>query len=299
MQQRRIATVGMFDGVHSGHRLLIERMIEEGHRRGLSSLALTFSIHPLSCICPERVPPMLLSVDNKRKKLIATGVDEVEVFIFDCAFQSKTAREFMELLHNRYHVDVIMMGFNNRFGSDRLSSFEEYREVGKTVGVEVLQGPEYPGVSSTIIRNLIENHDLKQANAALGYRYFIEGDVVAGKKLGRTIGYPTANISIPDSSILVPPEGVYVANVLLPDGQQYGAMVNIGRRPTVDVKGAPRSIEVHLFDFAGDIYGQRLVVEFINYIRGEHRFDSIEALVEQLHKDEQMARAIVGNRQEL
>lgn len=289
--------MGMFDGVHSGHRLLIERMIEEGHRRGLLSLAMTFSAHPLSCICPERVPPMLLSVANKRQKLIATGVDEVEVFDFDSAFQSMTAREFMEMLRKRYHVDVMMMGFNNRFGSDRLSAIDEYREVGKTVGIEVLQGPEYPGVSSTVIRNLIENHDLKHANEALGYRYFIEGDVVAGKKLGRTIGYPTANISIPDSSILVPPEGVYVANVLLHDGQQYGAMVNIGRRPTVDVKGAPRSIEVHLFDFVGDIYGQRLQIEFIDYIRGEHRFDSIETLVGQLQKDEQVARAIVGNRQ--
>ena len=287
----RIAVVGTFDGVHQGHQFLLQVLIDEALNRGLESTVITFAQHPLATIRPHDVPSMLSTFDERLARLVKCNVECCVVLDFNQQLQQLTARQFLEMIGRDYGVRMLIIGFNTRFGCDCVDSFEEYQRLGKEVGVEVIQAPEYgSGICSSAIRRMIKEGAVAGANEALGYRYAITGKVVEGKQLGRTIGFPTANVEVDDDKKLIPATGVYVVDAHMPHlDKTYRAMLNIGRRPTVDVADAPISIEAHVIDFDGDLYGKELRIEFLKFIRPEQAFDSLEALIAQLHHDRKEA----------
>lgn len=287
----RIAVVGTFDGVHRGHRFLIDFMLSQATNRGLEPSVITFAQHPLSIIRPQDVPPQLTTIDERMELLSSCGVETCILLEFDENLRQLSARQFLEMISRDYGVKVLVVGFNTRFGRDCVDGFEQYEEMGREVGVAIVKAPEFgSGISSSAIRKLILNKDIVSANAALGYSFSIEGVVTEGKQLGRTIGFPTANIVIADDKKLIPPFGVYIVEVYMSHlGKTYRGMLNIGRRPTVDVADAPISIEAHVIDFDGDLYGKELRIEFLKFIRPEQAFDSLEALIAQLHHDRKEA----------
>lgn len=286
---QRIAVVGTFDGVHRGHRFLLDFMLSQAQQRQLEPSVITFSQHPLTVIRPQNVPKQLTTIDERINMIQECGVESCIMLDFDDKLRCQSARQFLEMIRNDYRVKVLVIGFNTRFGCDCIDSFEEYQRLGKEVGVEVIQAPEYgSGICSSAIRRMIKEGAVAGANEALGYRYAITGKVVEGKQLGRTIGFPTANVEVYDEKKLIPATGVYVVDAHMPHlDKTYRAMLNIGRRPTVDVADAPISIEAHVIDFDGDLYGKELRIEFLKFIRPEQAFDSLNALIDQLTLDRQ------------
>ncbi len=291
VEVQRIAVVGTFDGVHRGHRFLLDFMMSQAQQRYLEPSVITFSQHPLTVIRPHNVPKQLTTIDERISMLQECGVESCIMLDFDDELRRQSARQFLEMILSDYGVKVLVIGFNTRFGSDCIDSFEEYEKLGNEVGIEVIQAPEYgSGICSSAIRNMLKNSKISEVNDALGYCYSIVGKVVKGKQLGRTIGFPTANIEVNDDKKLIPATGVYVVNVNIPHlDKTYRGMLNIGRRPTVDIANAPISIEVHIIDFGGDIYGKEVSVKFIKHIREERPFPSLDALIEQLTLDRQEA----------
>lgn len=287
MSIKKAAVVGTFDGVHLGHSFLLESLRSQAARRGLQPMVVTFADHPLKQIAPDRVPPGLMSVERRRSLLQAEGV-EVVVLDFNSRLRSLTAAQFLEMLHNRYGVELFLLGFNNRIGSDRLGAESL---AGKTIGgVEVLAADEHPQlcVSSSLVRAALSRGDVEEAAQMLGRPYSIEGKIVTGKQLGRTIGFPTANL-LPDPTTAIPAVGVYAGEML-----GYPAVINIGHRPTVEGRNdAPLSIEAHLIGFSGDLYGRTAELTFIRRLRGEKRFESLDALKTQIQKDIDHARDIL------
>ena len=287
----RIAVVGTFDGVHQGHKFLLQVLNDEVRKCGMESTVITFAQHPLATIRPHDIPPMLSTLDERLAHIADCGVECSIVLDFNEQLQQMTAREFLEMVSRNYGVKMLIMGFNTQFGKDRIKGVEQYRAIGEEVGVEVIQAPEYGrGVCSSAIRQYILGGKITEANEALGYCYTLCGKVVKGKQLGRTIGFPTANIEVKDDKKLIPATGVYVVNVNIPHlDKTYRGMLNIGRRPTVDVANAPLSIEAHIIDFEGDIYNKEISVEFVKFIRKERPFPTLDALIEQLTLDRQEA----------
>ena len=285
---QRIAVLGTFDGVHRGHRFLLDFMKNEASFRNLESTVITFEQHPLSIIKPQALPPQLTTCAERIAHLGDSGVECCIMLEFNEAFRQLSAQDFLKMIHHDYNVKMLVVGFDTRFGKDCVDGFEQYVEIGKAVGIEVVQAPEYgSGISSSEIRTMLLSHKITQANDALGYNYMLEGVVVGGKQIGRTIGFPTANIDVADSKKLIPSNGVYAVDVIIPHlgEKRYRAMLNIGRRPTIDNPHAPISIEAHLIDFEGDIYGKTLRLEFLDFIRHEQRFASLEQLTEQIQLD--------------
>ena len=294
----RIAAVGMWDGVHRGHRFLIDHVRAQGKRRGLTPAVVTFAAHPLTVVRPEAVPPLLSDRQERMALLDAAGVDDCILLDFDSKMRRMTAREFLTMLKDKYAVATLMVGFNNRFGRDRAEGVEAYAAIGREIGLEVIPAPEFSlrrkPVSSSRVRALIAEGNVDGAAALLGRPFTITGRVASGRQLGRTRGFPTANIEMPSEELLVPGPGAYAAVIRTPDGVRRGAMVNIGRRPTVDRPDAPVTIEAHIFDYAGEIYGQDVTLEFLRFLRPERRFDNVEALRRQLVRDERQSRRIVA-----
>lgn len=292
----RIAAVGTWDGVHAGHRHILSRLTELARTHRLTPSVVTFPAHPLAIVRPERVPALICSVPERVRRLESEGVEDVILLHFDEALRSMTAEGFMAMLRRDYRVEAILLGFNNSFGSDRLSSHELYVETGKRVGVKVFEAPEWregdTPVSSSMIRRLVSAGDVGAAAVVLGHPVSVEGTVSPGKQLGRTIGFPTANI-LPTPGRLIPGNGVYAADAYSPtfDGRRR-AIVNIGTRPTVDGPGAGVTIEAHLLDFYGDLYGAALRLDFLCRLRGEQQFPSLDALCAQLRNDASAARLL-------
>ncbi len=289
---QRIAVVGMFDGVHHGHRFLIDYLKSEAEKRGLRSAVVTFNNHPLSIVAPQSMPRLLSTCNERISLLNSTDIDDCIMLEFDENLRQLSAHDFLTMLHNQYGITVLIVGFNNRFGRDCVDGIEQYRIIGNKLEMEIIQAPEFTlngsHISSSIIRQQISEGKIIEANNELGYNYFIIGTVTEGKQLGRTIDFPTANIIPNDEHKLIPHSGVYAAFVTTPDGTRHKAMLNIGYRPTVDNTTTPQlSIEVHIIDFSGDVYGKTLTVEFLNYQREECRFNSIEGLRDQLFIDRQ------------
>lgn len=292
MGDRRIATVGMFDGVHQGHQSLLSRLKELGDAAGLKPVVLTFERHPLAVISPEREPQYLMSYEERVAELSINGIDDVVKLPFDNDFRQFTAREFMIWLKENLSVDMLLMGFNHHFGSDKPCNFDQYRQIGNDVGIDVKLGDELQdainqiAVSSTAIRRAITAGDVVTACRMLGRPYKISGEVVSGQQLGRKIGFPTANLRLFDSRRLIPGGGVYSATVTLPGGEVCKAVVNIGRRPTVAGSAeSPVTIEAYIIDWQGDLYSQTITIEFINKIRDEKKFEFIDDLKTQIEKD--------------
>ena len=296
--RRRIAAVGMYDGVHLGHRYLIDYLSLEARSRNLTPSVVTFRNHPLSVVRPDDAPPMLMEPDEKFLRLEQAGADDIIVLDFDEKMRHMPAAGFLKMLHKNYAIDSLVVGFNNRFGHNRTDGFQQYQAIGREIGMEVLEAPEYKGigspVSSSIIRTNLAQELIDQANIALGRTYTLEGPVVPGRQLGRTLGFPTANI-VPDfKNICIPGCGVYAALTTTPDKVRRPTILNIGHRPTVEADGdkAPISIEAHILDYAGYLYGERLTIEFIEKLRDERKFDSLEKLKKAISNDTRKARSI-------
>jgi riboflavin kinase/FMN adenylyltransferase len=291
-----LATTGFFDGVHCGHRLVIERLVSEAHKRGDESLVVTFWPHPRAVLQNgARELRLLTTLEEKKALLAALGVDRVEVLDFSRTFAALTAEQFLrDVLQARFGVTTLLMGYDNRLGSDRLTA-GQLQPVTRGLGMELteLEPLSFRAerrnleISSTRIRKSLEDGDIGLANEMLGYGYSLTGVVVAGNRLGRTIGFPTANLKLYEPLKLVPGRGVYVVEVQVL-GQTYRGMTNIGLRPTVG--GTFPTIETHILDFDEDIYGLPLTITFLRRLRDEVHFPSLEALKEQLAKDKEACR---------
>ena len=280
----------MFDGVHPGHQYLISQLKAVSD----DALVVTFSNHPLGVVDSSREPKLLSTAQEKEDLLRGLGVTPV-ILTFDESLRRLAAEEFIGRLAREYGIERLLLGFNNSIGSDRCSSDEDLRRVSEATGVEIIRATELPGevrVNSSAIRNLIGEGDIAQANNLLGRSYSISGKVVHGKRLGRTLGFPTANIEVGDRHKLLPATGVYAADATLPDGSSYRAVVNIGCRPTVDGDGAKLSIEAFLDGFEGDLYGSEITLRLLARLRSEKRFSSLDELKEAISNDVVVARGI-------
>ena len=273
----RIATIGFFDGVHKGHQFLFARLRALAEERGLAPLIVTFDTHPRAVLDADYIPQLLTSREEREKHLEQYG----EVLMLPFAdIQPLTALEFMTRLRDEYHVSVLLMGYDHRFGSDRLKHPQDYRRVGEQCGVEVLTLNEYVEnewhVSSTEIRLALENGNIVMANELLGRPYTLRGRVIHGKALGRTIGFPTANIAPLDPLKVIPKTGVYLAYVDTPLRDNTPSFVNIDTN---------RLIEVYVPSFKGDLYDQILKIRFVRFLREERHFETLEELQAQIKED--------------
>ena len=273
----KIATIGFFDGVHKGHRFLFDHLRRVAQERDLTPLIVTFDNHPRATLQSDYQPAMLTSREERQELLERYG--EVLMLPFE-EIHSLTAQEFMTFLHDRYDVRVLVMGYDHRFGSDRLRRPQDYRRAGEACGVEVITLGEFVDgeyhVSSTEIRSALENGNIVMANELLGRPYTILGEVVHGKGVGHTIGFPTANIRPLAPEKITPKCGVYMATVTTPVRDDAPAFVNI------DKNGL---IEVYIPSFKGDLYGAQLKIRFVRFIRDEKHFESLQELQEQIKDD--------------
>lgn len=287
-----VLATGFFDGVHTGHRLVIRELVRSANERGVESVVVTFWPHPRNVLQDDaRNLRLLTSLEEKKLQLSALGVDWVEVLTFSRDFSRHTTAEYLrDIVRGRFGASAIVLGYDNRIGNDHLSTVET-AAVARSLGMEVIHVPRGLDVSSTRIRTALSEGRVEDANAMLGYAYSLHGVVVAGNQLGRTIGFPTANMQLYEPLKQVPANGVYAvwADVL---DRRYKGVCNIGTRPTIGM-GDARTIETHILDFDEDIYGLDLRVTFCARLRDERRFDSREALREQLTIDCQKASEIL------
>ena len=287
----KIATIGFFDGVHRGHRFLINQIIDLSEKRGATSTVITFSNSPRSVVDTSYTPKYLTTSKEKERLLYGLGIDNIIIKTFTPEMMNLTAYQFMEqILKQELNIDILVIGYDHRFGHNRSEGFDDYVRYGEKIGIEVVKAEAYKEnntpISSSIIRDALSRGDVKMANESLGYDYSIEGTVINGFKIGRTIGFPTANISIVVNKML-PKDGAYVVRVHV-NNNIFTGMLNIGHRPTFD--NGERSIEVHILDFKDSIYDKQITIDFIAKIRDEEKFQSVEELTQQLKKDEEFAR---------
>ena len=291
-----VLTVGTFDGVHRGHQAIIEYLRTRSREKEGVSTLLSFDPHPRSVVHGKDVP-LLTTVRERADILEELGIDRLVVIPFSEEFaQLKPEKYVTEVLVQRIGLQEITVGYDHRFGRNRAGDVDLLRKLGPDYGFQVdvipAQEVDHDVVSSRRIRTVLrEEGDVEKAEELLGRPYQLEGVVARGEGRGRQIGYPTANLALQDARKLIPKRGVYATLVQLPDGSRHGGMMNIGRRPTFD--GMDVTVEVHLFDFDGDLYGERLSVQFLQRLRDEQKFDSPDALVMQLSEDEQHCRSIV------
>ena len=294
-----IATIGSFDGVHRGHHFVFSHLTRQARRRGLQSAVVTFHEHPQHVLRPTDNPlPLLTTTDEKLALLRDTGIDHVILLHFTPSLAALSAAEFMQLLHSRYGVAALLTGYNHHFGHGSDDSRENYAAIGRQVGVDVIQAPEFQDesslkISSSNIRRLLLQGNVTQAASLLGRHYALTGTVEPGQHLGATLGFPTANVAVADAAKLIPAHGAYAAIATTDTGTEYAAMVNIGVRPTVDDRGERVSIEAHLIHCSGDIYGRQLTVRFVERLRDEVKFSSVERLTEQLGFDRRHTELII------
>lgn len=291
-EESAVLTIGTFDGVHIGHQKIIQRLneIKKGHQQ--RSVILTFYPHPRRVLDHSNDIKMLTTLEEKIQLLENFGLDDLIVEPFTKEFSRLSALDFVRnILVLKLQLKKLVIGYDHQFGKNREGNFEQLIEFGELYGFEVekisAQEIEHVSVSSTKIRKAIEGGDIDTANKYLGYHYLLTGDVVKGQGIGRKINFPTVNLHINEDFKLIPKKGVYVVKAKFRNEHSYGIM-NIGFRPTVGGKG--QTIEVHLLDFSGDLYGSRMQLEVLTRLRDEKKFENIEELKEQIGKDEIMAR---------
>lgn len=291
-----VATIGFFDGVHQGHRFLINQIKAVARAKGLRSALITFSVHPRKVMQKDYQPQLLSTPKEKAELLATTGVDYCIVLDFTPEIARLTACEFMEdILKKKLNVASLVIGYDHRFGHNRAEGFDDYYQYGTKIGMEVLRAKACiindVNVSSSVIRLFLQEGEIDMATKCLGYNYYLDGTVVDGYKVGRTIGFPTANLKVEDQDKLVPADGVYAVKVTVA-GQEYMGMLDIGHRPTFN-NGTNKSIEVNILDFNSDIYEQFIRITFIRRIRSDIKFKKVEDLIAQLHRDEAEVRRIL------
>lgn len=292
---RYIATIGFFDGVHRGHLFLIQQLVERAEQKHLSSMLITFGDHPRLTL-EGKSPELLLTRAEREERLKQSGVNQVVEFNFS-VIQNMTAEEFMGVLHDRCEVDVLLMGYDHRFGSDRLQDFEAYRQAGIRAGIQVELALAYNNpsthISSTAIRRALHEGRIADANAMLGYPYALTGTVVHGRHIGTELGFPTANLSVPADK-LIPKAGVYIAQLTDSPIHQLPCLVNIGTNPTFGTD-LPLSIEIHIPNCYEDLYGQSLTVQLTAFIRDEKNFANSQQLQQQIQEDIRQMEQLLQN----
>jgi riboflavin kinase/FMN adenylyltransferase len=294
-----VVTIGTFDGVHLGHRKVIRRLQELAEKVKGETVIFTFYPHPRLVLNPEETNLRLINTLEEKKVLLeATGIDHLVIFPFTKEFSNLTYIEFVEqILVKQLGMKYLVVGYDHRFGHNREGKYEDLKIFADQLDFKIerqdVLNMDAINVSSTKIRSAIAEGDIKMANKYLGYRFFIKGDVIDGKKLGHTIGFPTANIDPQESFKLVPKDGVYAVKVDV-DDQRYLGMLNIGVRPTVNNQLDNRSIEVHILNFDKDIYYKNITIHFYERIRNEQFFNSIDELKAQLAKDKVTVANLLG-----
>jgi riboflavin kinase/FMN adenylyltransferase len=288
-----VITVGTFDGVHRGHRDVVERLVARARHLKIPSVLVTFEPHPLEIVNPAAAPLVLTTHDEKLEVLAETGIDYLAVVPFTAELAAYSAENFVELILRRcFRLRELLIGYDHGFGRQRAGNVTVLKTLGERDGflvdvVDPVSTPDGHSVSSTSIRRAVAGGDLDRAAEALGRLYSVSGRVIEGSKRGRTIGFPTLNLGPPPPRKLLPPEGVYAVRVQTPAGP-VGGMMNLGPRPTFG--DATTSIEAHLFDISGDFYGAHVRIDFVARLRETRKFASAEQLSTQLAQDERDAR---------
>ena len=295
-QQPTVLTIGTFDGVHLGHQKIIERVVTTARQEELLATVFTFFPHPRMVVQHDKGLKLIHTLEEKKQLPQQLGVDLLVVQPFNEAFAQLTAEEFVStILVQHLNVKKVIIGYDHRFGRNRTANIDDMRLFGKKYGFAVeeisVQEVDEVSVSSTKIREALNKGDVTTAEHYLGTPYSLTGRVVHGLKLGRTLGYPTANIQVTEDYKLIPKDGVYAVYSYI-DGRKVYGMMSIGKNPTIEGKGA--SIEVYFFDFNGDLYDQKLTIEFVQYLREEQKFATIDLLKKQLQDDETAARKAIA-----
>lgn len=284
-----IVTIGTFDGVHLGHQKIIKRLVQLKNNQGGETVLFTFDPHPRKVLFPDQTDLKLITTTEEKCELLRQfGIDHVLVFPFTKEFAQMQATDYVsEIIAKGLKTETLVIGYDHRFGSNRDGNIDTLKELSSTYHFKVEEIPAQEinqlNVSSTRIRKAIDEGDVKTANEFLGYSFFVSGIVVKGKQLGRTIGYPTANIFVEDKDKLIPKIGVYAVNVVV-ENKRYKGMLNVGINPTTDTDHVIK-IEVNIFDFDKDIYGEPIKVEFVKWIRNEEKFANLEELKHALAND--------------
>jgi len=295
---KTIVTIGTFDGVHLGHQKLIQRLLQLKKEKGGETTILTFDPHPRKVLFPDQTDLKLITTTAEKCALLEQfGIDNVIVYPFTKAFSGMHAADYIEqIIVKGLHTDTLVIGYDHRFGSNREGNIETLQQVSGKFGFALEEIPardvDSINVSSTRIRKAIEEGDMETANRFLGYTFFVKGAVVKGKQLGRTIGYPTANIETGDPDKIIPRIGVYAVYTEV-RGQRYKGMLNVGINPTTDSDNRIK-VEVNIFDFDQEIYGDTIKVEFVKYIRDEKKFSGLDELKAALAQDKIDTLRILG-----
>lgn len=295
--KKTILTLGTFDGVHLGHRKILEKLTQNTEEDKYESLVLTFYPHPRMVLQGESEVKILNTIREKIDLLASIGIQNLVIHPFDETFSRLSADEFVKtVLVDRFHIQKIIIGHDHRFGKNRTANIDDLIAFGKHYDFEVeqisVQEIQDVSISSTKIRNALIAGNITLANDYLGYEYSLTGIVAKGKQLGRTIGIPTANLQIEENDKLIPSNGVYIVKSIINNKIVFG-MMNIGFNPTVE--GKKLSIEVHYFDFEADLYNQEIRVSFLKHLRSEQKFDSVELLKAQLGKDKESSLGFINN----
>jgi len=295
-QQPTVLTIGTFDGVHLGHQKIIERVVTTARQEGLLATIFTFFPHPRMVVQHDKSLKLIHTLEEKKQLLQRLGVDLLVVQPFNEAFAQLTAEEFVStILVQHLNVKKVIIGYDHRFGRNRTANINDMRLFGEKYGFAVeeisVQEVDEVSVSSTKIREALNKGDVTTAEHYLGTPYSLTGTVIHGLKLGRTLGYPTANIQVTEDYKLIPKDGVYAVYSYIGERKVYG-MMSIGKNPTIEGKGA--SIEVYFFDFNGDLYDRELTIYFVKYLREERKFSSVALLKKQLQDDETTARKAIA-----
>jgi len=293
-------TIGAYDGLHRGHQHVIGRLRGLAAAGGLETVVLTFDRHPAAVVRPESAPKLLTDLDQRLELLASTGVDHTVVLRFDDARAEEEPEDFVrDVLAGALRARVVVVGEDFHFGRRRRGNVGLLTDMGASLGFQVVHVPLVPGergavpVSSTAIRRLLEEGDAAGAAALLGRPHQVRGRVEPGDRRGRELGYPTANVAVP-RNILLPAPGIYAGWYLEPDGSRHAAAISVGRRLMFHDAASPVILEAYLLDFSGDLYGHRARVSFVSRLRDEVRFESIEALVEQIGRDVDATRSLLS-----
>lgn len=295
-KNKTLVTIGTFDGVHIGHQKVLSNLISTAKKNNASSVLLTFFPHPRMVLQKDTDIKLINTIDERIKLLEKTGLETLVIHEFTEDFAEKSALDFVKkVLVDHLKISSLIIGYDHRFGKNREGNFDQLTEYGKIFGFEVTkisqQEINHITISSTKIRRAIELGNIEEANRFLGYHFMLTGEIVKGKNLGEKIGFPTANLFIEETYKLLPKTGSYIVKSELENETIYG-MMNIGYNPTV--KGKTQTIEIHFFNFNKDLYGKKIQIDVLKFLREEQKFDSVEALKNQLKKDKQKSLKIIN-----
>ena len=291
-----ILTIGTFDGVHLGHKKIIKKLVKSAKENKLRSCILTFFPHPRNFLSKSNDLKMINTIREKKEILDELGVDELIIQEFNDEFSDQSANEFIRHLLKFCEIKEIIVGFNHKFGKDREAGIDELKIYGKKYGFDVCEIDAFDinqiNISSTKIRNAIEAGEVELCNEYLGYNFSINGNIVKGKSIGKKIGFPTANIRVEENYKILPKNGVYFVSCNIKNIQKFG-MMNIGFNPTFGNKKL--TIEVNIFDFNQDVYGENIKIEFIKFIRNEIKFQNIDELIKQIKIDRETCKSYMNS----